>query len=47
MAIEDITKEHIVPIEVYTDGSLKTNLGRELTFGAWAFIVIKDGKIEY
>ena len=43
----DITQEQLIPIEIYTDGSLKTNLGRDLTFGAWAFIIIKDGKIEH
>lgn len=35
------SKERVMSIEVYTDGSLK-KIGKE-TFGGWGFIVVKDG----
>ena len=37
------TKKKIIPIEVYTDGSCK-KLGLK-TFGAWAFVIVKDNKV--
>lgn len=36
-------KEKIIPLEVYTDGSCKKR-GIQ-TFGAWAYVIVKDGKI--
>lgn len=44
--LERHDKERIIPIEIYTDGSLK-KVGQKLTFGGWAFIVVKDGKKIY
>ena len=44
--MEQHSKERIIPIEIYTDGSCK-KIGKYLTFGGWAFIVIQDGKIIY
>lgn len=44
--MERRSKERIINIEIYTDGSLK-KIGRQLTFGGWAFIVIVDSKIIY
>ena len=38
-------KEHVIDLEVYTDGSLKS-LGRKRC-GGWAYIVVKDGKRIY
>ena len=43
---EHHSKEHILNIEIYTDGSLK-KIGMNNTFGGWAFIVIKDNKKFY
>ena len=40
--IERRSKEKIPTIEIYTDGSLK-KMGQQ-TFGAWAFIVVEDGR---
>ena len=40
------SKEKIYDLEVYTDGSLRT-LGQKMTFGAWGFIVVQDGKELY
>ena len=40
------SKEKIINLEIYTDGSLK-KLGRSMTFGGWAFIVVKDSKKIY
>ncbi len=37
------SREKVIELEIYTDGSLKT-MGR-MGFGGWAFIVIRDGKI--
>ena len=39
------SKEKIISLEIYTDGSLK-KLGNK-TFGAWGFIVVQDGKEIY
>ena len=39
------SKEKIIELEVYTDGSLK-KIGKT-TFGGWAFIVLRDGKEIY
>ena len=36
------SKEKIINLEIYTDGSLK-RVGRNITFGAWGFIVVQDG----
>ena len=33
----------IIPLEIYTDGSCKS-IGKQ-TFGAWAYIIVRDGKI--
>ena len=40
------SKEKIINIEIYTDGSLK-KIGQTMKFGGWAFIVIKDNKKIY
>lgn len=42
MQKEQRDREKIIPIEIYTDGSLKKT--GNLTFGGWAFIAIKDGE---
>lgn len=39
--MEKRSKEKIIPIELYTDGSCK-KIGN-ITFGGWAFIAIDDG----
>ena len=39
-------KEHIIPLEIYTDGSLK-KIGMNNTFGGWAFIVVHDSQKIY
>lgn len=39
------SKEMVQPIEIYTDGSLKKT--GALTFGGWAFVVMKDGREIY
>lgn len=39
--IQRRSKEKIIELEVYTDGSLK-RAGKS-TYGAWGFIVVKDG----
>ena len=41
--MEKRSKERVINIEIYTDGSLK-KMGQRLTFGGWAFIVVQDGK---
>ena len=38
--MERRSKERIINIEIYTDGSLKKQ-GRSSTFGGWAFIVVQ------
>lgn len=40
------SKERVIDLEVYTDGSLK-KVGNFLTFGGWAFTVIADSKQIY
>ena len=40
------SKEKIIDLEIYTDGSLKRQ-GSQMTFGAWGFIVVQDGKEIY
>ena len=40
------SKEHVLPIEIYTDGSLK-KLGQKMTFGGWAYVVVQDQKEIY
>lgn len=40
--MERRSKERVLPIEIYTDGSLK-KIG-EKTFGGWGFVVLKDNK---
>lgn len=44
--VEHHSKEHVLNIEIYTDGSLK-KVGINNTFGGWAFIVVKDSKKIY
>lgn len=39
--MEKRSREKIINIEIYTDGSLK-KLGQQNTFGGWAFIAVKD-----
>lgn len=40
------SKEHVIEVEVYTDGSCK-KIGKNMTFGGWAFIVVQDSKEIY
>lgn len=40
------SKEKIINIEIYTDGSCK-KVGKEMTFGGWGYLVILDGKEIY
>ena len=40
---EKRSKEKIINLEVYTDGSLK-KVGNTMTFGGWSFIVTKDNE---
>lgn len=44
--MEQHSKPRLIEIEIYTDGSLKST-GKQLTFGGWSFIVIKDSKKIY
>lgn len=44
--MEKHSKERIINIEIYTDGSLK-KLGQKLTFGGWAYVVVVDSKMIY
>lgn len=44
--MEKHSKERIINIEVYTDGSLK-KVGQQLTFGGWAYVVIQDNEEKY
>lgn len=39
------SKERVLPVEIYTDGSLK-KIGNK-TFGGWSFIVVKDSKEQF
>lgn len=36
------SREKVIEMEIYTDGSAKT-LGRFLSFGGWGFIAVRDG----
>lgn len=40
--MERRSKERVIALEVYTDGSLK-RLGAKATFGGWAFYALRDG----
>lgn len=40
------SREKIIALEVYTDGSLKKS-GQTMKFGGWGFVVIQDGKKIY
>ena len=42
MEEERRSNEHIIPLDIYTDGSLK-KIG-STAFGGWAYIVTQDGK---
>ena len=44
--MEQHNKQRIIPIEIYTDGSLKKT-GQKSTFGGWAFIVTQDAQKIY
>lgn len=44
--MEKHSKERVINLEVYTDGSLKKT-GAQSTFGGWAYIVIQDNKKLY
>jgi ribonuclease HI len=44
--VEHRSKQKIIPIEIYTDGSLKKT-GQKSTFGGWAFIVTQDAQKIY
>ena len=39
--MEKRSKERVLNLEVYTDGSLK-KIGQNLTFGGWGFLVVQD-----
>lgn len=39
--MERRSNERTVPIEIYTDGSLKKS-GQRMTFGGWSFVVSRD-----
>ena len=38
------SKEHLIGLEIYTDGSLK-KVGQTMTFGGWAFIASRDNHL--
>lgn len=44
--IERHSKQKLIALEIYTDGSLK-RIGQLMTFGAWGFVVVQDGKEIY
>ena len=44
--MEKHSKERVISIDIYTDGSLK-KLGQKQTFGGWAFVAVKDSKKFY
>ena len=44
--MEKHSKERVLNIEIYTDGSLK-KVGTNNSFGGWAFVVVKDCKKIY
>lgn len=35
------SKEHVIEMEIYTDGSLK-RIGKNVTFGGWSFIALRE-----
>lgn len=41
--MEQRSKEHIINLEIYTDGSCK-KLGNNFLFGGWSFIATRDNK---
>ena len=41
---EKRSKERVINLDVYTDGSLK-KVGKTMTFGGWSFIVTRDREI--
>ena len=38
------SKERVIPLEIYTDGSLK-KMGQHSNFGGWAFCAVRNGEI--
>jgi len=41
---EKRSKERVINLDIYTDGSLK-RVGQSMTFGGWSFIAIRDREI--
>ena len=44
--MEKRSKEKLIPLEIYTDGSLK-KIGQQSTFGGWAFYALREGNDFY
>jgi ribonuclease HI len=44
--VERRSKEKLIPLEIYTDGSLK-KMGQRSTFGGWAFYALREGNDFY
>ena len=44
--MEKRSKEKLIPLEIYTDGSLK-KMGQRSTFGGWAFYALREGNDFY
>lgn len=44
--MERRSKEKIINLEIYTDGSLKRS-GQNMKFGGWAFVAVRDNKKIY
>ncbi len=44
--MEKRSKERILPLEIYTDGSLKKQ-GQNTTFGAWGFFAVRGNEVVY
>lgn len=44
--IDRRSREKVINLEIYTDGSLK-KLSSKMTFGGWGFIVVRDSKKIY
>ncbi len=40
------SRTHVIPLEIYTDGSLKT-AGAGAKFGGWAFVVVRGDNMIY
>ena len=40
--MEKRSKEKLIPLEIYTDGSLK-KMGQQSTFCGWAFYALREG----